>query len=267
MMKSTLWALTLSLSLGAGSVWASGGGGITLRKAHVDISDTDSLQRGAQLFVNYCLSCHEARFMRYNRMGEDLGITDAQLSGNLIFSGAKVGQTMTIAMRQADGKEWFGTKVPDLSLIARSRGADWLYTYLTSFYLDEKRPFGVNNLLFKDVAMPHVLWELQGMQHLVRPDGDHGHAQASAEKSGHGTPHDAAPRLELVDKASLSAEEHHKRVNHYERQVRDLVNFLVYVGEPAQGQRLDLGWRVLAFLFVFFIFAYLLKREYWRDVH
>lgn len=262
MMKFTRWALALSLTLSVSAAWASSGS-VELRKAHVDISDTASLQRGAQLFVNYCLSCHEARFMRYNRMGEDLGLTDAQVTENLMFAETKIGQTMTVAMRQADGKAWFGTKIPDLSVIARSRGADWLYTYFTSFYVDEKRPFGVNNRVFKDVAMPHVLWELQGMQHLVQPKS---HATTGHEKPGHGDAH-AAPHLELVNKAELSPEEYHQRVSNYERQVRDLVNFLVYVGEPAQSQRLDLGWRVIAFLFVFFIVAYLLKREYWRDVH
>ncbi len=256
-MKLSTWILVLSVAIHAQGAWASSGGGVKLREARIDISDTAALQRGAKLFVNYCLSCHSAEFMRYNRMGEDLGLTDAQVAQNLMFAGTKVGQTMTVAFRPKDSKQWFDTAAPDLSVIARARGADWLFSYLNGFYVDPKRPFGVNNLFFKDVAMPHPLWELQGLQRAVT------HQETNAK----GKTHEVITHLELIGKDQMTPEAHTHQVAAYERQARDLVTFLVYVGEPAQLQRLALGWRVLLFLLVFFVFAYLLKREYWRDVH
>lgn len=231
-------------------VWAqASGGGVHLEKARIDLSNKASLQRGAKLFVNYCLSCHSARYMRYNRMGRDLGLTDEQVKENLIFTGRKVGETMTVAMSPADAKNWFGTTPPDLSLVARSRGVDWLYTYLKTFYLDESRPFGVNNLVFKDVGMPHVLWELQGWQKPVYKtvSGENGHSQQVIE-------------LELVKPGKLSTPE-------YDQAVRDLVTFLAYLGEPAKLERQRIGFWVLLYLAVFFVVSYLLKKEYWKDVH
>ncbi len=159
------------------------GGGVHLDKADIDLHNKQSLQRGAKMFVNYCLSCHSAQFQRYNRMARDIGLTDDQVIENLMFASDKVGSTMTVAMSRADGKTWFGAPPPDLSLTARSRGVDWLYTYLRTFYVDETRPFGVNNVVFPSVGMPHVLWELQGVQKPVykkdeawegryRPPGD-----------------------------------------------------------------------------------------------
>ena len=223
---------------------------VHLDEANIDLTDKASLQRGAKLFSNYCLNCHAASFMRYNRMGKDLGISDKLVAENLIFSDDKVGDQMKVAMTTEDGASWFGTAPPDLSVIARAKGAgtqgaDWLYTYFRSFYVDESRPFGMNNTVFKDVGMPHVLWELQGMQKLLNAD---------EVKDG------AAPEFALVSTGSMTADE-------YDTAARDLTNFLVYVGEPSQLKRLSLGPWVLAFLAFFFVVAYALKKEYWKDVH
>jgi len=228
----------------------SAAGKVHLDEANIDLTDKASLQRGAQLFTNYCLNCHAASFMRYNRMGKDLGISDKLVADNLIFSDDKVGDQMKVAMTTEDGASWFGTPPPDLSVIARAKGAgtqgaDWLYTYFRSFYVDESRPFGMNNTVFKDVGMPHVLWELQGMQKLLNAD---------EVKDG------AAPEFALVSTGSMTADE-------YDTAARDLTNFLVYVGEPSQLKRLSLGPWVLAFLAFFFVVAYALKKEYWKDVH
>lgn len=222
------------------------GGGAHLDKADVDLHNKSSLQRGAKLFVNYCLSCHSAQHMRYNRMGRDIGLTDDQVIENLMFASDKVGNQMTIAMSRNDAKEWFGAPPPDLTLVARVRGADWLYTYLRTFYVDETRPFGVNNVVFPSVGMPHVLWELQGVQ------------KAVFKKDGHGN--DVIDHLELAEPGSMTPAE-------YDKAVRDLVNFMVYMGEPAQLERYALGVKVILFLLVFLVVAYLLKKEYWKDVH
>lgn len=219
---------------------------IKLDKARVNLRDQASLQHGAQIFVNYCLSCHSAKFMRYNRMGEDLGISEEQLKANMMFGTDKVGDTMTIAMPEADSEAWFGTPPPDLSVIARARGADWLYTYMRTFYLDESKPMGVNNLAFPDVGMPHVLWELQGML-----------------KPVYGTTADGKKVIEGLEQASKGSMEPAE----YDQAMGDLVNFLVYMGEPIQLKRQQMGVKVLIFLAFLFILAYLLKKEYWKDVH
>jgi ubiquinol-cytochrome c reductase cytochrome c1 subunit len=197
------------------------GGNVKLDDADIDLTDQASLQRGAKLFMNYCLSCHSAKYQRYNRMGRDLGLTDEEVKANLMFATDKVGDTMNIAMDPNDAAVWFGTAPPDLSVIARSRGVNWLYTYLRSFVADEKRPFGYNNTVFPDVGMPHVLWKLQEDQ--------------SAEK--------------------------------FDSDMRDLTAFLAYIGEPIAVERQRIGVWVLAFIAVFFVLAYLLKKEYWKDVH
>lgn len=229
------------------SAFAAGGGQLMHMK--VDLSNEESLQRGASTFVNYCLSCHSAAYMRYNRMGEDLSISDDVLKANFMFGTDKVGNTMTIAMREADSLQFFGVVPPDLSVTARSRGADWLYTYFKTFYVDKTRPFGVNNLAFKDVGMPHVLWELQGMQRLSHVENEDG---------SHHTP--TYKDLELISEGTLSEKD-------YDRMVRDLVNFMVYLGEPIKLQRNKIGAWVMLYLFIFMIVAYMLKKEYWRDVH
>jgi ubiquinol-cytochrome c reductase cytochrome c1 subunit len=219
-------------------------------KAEVDVSDKASLQRGARTFVNYCMGCHSAAYMRYNRMGEDLGIEESILQSNLMFGTEKSGDTMTIAMQKEDAEKFFGIAAPDLSVIARSRGADWLLTYFMTFYRDSSRPFGVNNQAFKDVAMPHVLWELQGMQKAVY----------KIVQREDGTNHEVIDHLELETPGLLDSNEYKKAVN-------DLVNFLVYVGEPAQIQRKNIGVIVILYLLVLLVIVYLLKKEYWKDVH
>lgn len=224
------------------------GGHVHLEKANIDLKDQASLQRGAKYFVNYCMGCHSLQYMRYNRMAEDLGIDEMTLRENLMFTDAKPGDLMTISMRPEDGEKWFGTAVPDLTLVTRWRSPDWVYTYLKSFYLDDTRPYGVNNLVFPQVGMPHVLSSLQGVQKAVlEPGKEEG---APAKITG----------LELVAPGSLSPGE-------FDAMVLDLTNFLTYVGEPMRLERQRLGIYVLLFLGLFFIVAYALKKEYWKDVH
>ena len=227
--------------------------------ADVRPSDPVSLQRGAQVFVNYCMGCHSAAYMRYNRL-RDIGLSEPQIGANLIFTGAKLGDLMKIAMDPRDSKEWFGATPPDLSVIARARsshagsGADWLYSYLRGFYRDPARPTGWNNTVYPNVGMPHVLWQLQGEQALTTevrsiPVGAKGEVRKFEEQ-----------RLVLEKPGTMQPAE-------YDRLVADLVNFLVYVAEPARQSRLDIGVVVLMFLGVFFALAYLLKKEFWKDVH
>jgi ubiquinol-cytochrome c reductase cytochrome c1 subunit len=246
-MKKLIFAIMVLIMPAAGF---AAGGGVPLDKANVDIGDTDSLRRGARYFVNYCLSCHSAAYMRFSRMGKDLDLTDAQLQQNLMFAADKVGETMDVAMTKGDASKWFGTPAPDLSVVARSRGANWLYTYLRGFYIDESRPVGVNNIVFPDVAMPHVLWDLQGLQK----------ANFKTEKDKDGNEHTVFDSFELVSQGSMTEKE-------YNGAVRDLVAYLVYMGEPGQLKRKQLGIYVLLFLAVFFVVAYRLKKEYWKDIH
>lgn len=220
-----------------------------LDSANVNLSDRASLQRGARVFMNYCLSCHSAHFMRYNRMAKDLGLTDKEVAGNLMFASDKVGGVMNVAMRSEDAGRWFGVAPPDLSVISRARGADWLYTYLRSFYLDPSRPSGVNNLVFDKVAMPDVLWRLQGLQRPVY----------------HEVTNEDGAKVRVIEKLELAVPGT-MTPGEYDRTVRDLVNFLAYMGEPAKLQRSRLGGWVLLFLVVFFLLAYALKKEYWKDV-
>lgn len=216
--------------------------GLHIEKAPDKLNDMAALQRGAKIFGNYCLSCHSASYMRYNRL-RDIGLSEEQIRGNLIFSTAKVGDLMKVSMLQSDAKAWFGVAPPDLTLIARARasesysGADWLYTYLRGFYRDDARPTGWNNVAFANVGMPHVLWELQGQQVM---GADH--------------------KLTLAKPGKLKPEE-------YDALVGDLVAYLQYIGEPVAETRKQLGMFVLIGLVVLFSFAYALKREYWKDVH
>lgn len=233
-----VWALALV------SPWCfAAGAHKLLDTVYVNLSDTASLQRGARTFVNYCLSCHNAAYMRYNRMAEDLGISDQVLKENLLFAADKVGDLMTTNMPREDAKKWFGVVPPDLTLVAKVRKPDWIYTYLRSFYMDEKSPSGWNNTLFENVAMPHVLYGLQGRQRLVGTDPETGRTEFT-----------------LIKQGSLSPEE-------YDTVLRDLTNFLVYLSEPIQLKRHRIGVFVILFLVVFLILAYLLKKEYWKDIH
>lgn len=216
---------------------------IELEHASVNIRDTAATQRGAKLFVNYCQSCHSASYMRYNRLAEDLGLGEDLVIEHLMFTDAKIGDTMEVSMRPDDAESWLGKAPPDLSLIARSRGADWLYTYFLSFYRDESG--GWNNLVLPNASMPHVFWQLQGIQEPVMGEHD-GHA--------------AIEQLELAEPGLQSPAE-------YEETIRDLVTFLEYLGEPAEVKRRGVGVWVLLFLVLFALTAYALKAEYWRDVH
>lgn len=235
--------------------------GIKLDRMPADVSATDlvSLQRGAQVFVNYCMGCHSAGYMRYNRL-RDLGLTEQQIRDNLIFTGAKVGDLMGIAMDPKEAREWFGVAPPDLTVIARARasgagsGADWLYSYLRGFYRDSSRPTGWNNTLFPNVAMPHVLARLQGEQVLKTEERLLPRARDDEPEKIE------VQRLVVSRQGSLTPAE-------YDRLVADLVNFLVYMGEPARQSRVQIGIYVLLFLGVLFVLAFALKKEYWKDVH
>ena len=228
------------------AVFASGDE-LKLDNADIDPHDAISIQRGARVFVNYCLNCHAASAMRYNRL-TDLGLTEQQIKENLLFTGDKVGDPMTISASRKDQRQWFGVEPPDLSVIARSRGTDWLYTYLRTFYRDKNLPSGWNNLAFPNAGMPHVLWQLQGIQVMKIQSEEH---------EGHMIEH---RKLVLEKPGSLSTLE-------YDKLTRDLVNFLSYMGEPEKTKRSQIGIVVLFFLLLLLVPAWLLKREYWKDVH
>lgn len=244
-MKRVIFILLLLPNL----VFASGGEGM-LMEADIDLRDHASLQEGAKWFMNYCSGCHSLDFSRFQRVAKDLGLTEEQMKKNLMFTAEKIGEPMNIAMKKNEAKNWFGVPPPDLSVTTRARGVDWVYTYLMTFYLDEKRPWGVNNLAFKDVAMPHVLWELQGLQKPV-------YKQVKAED---GSTHEIIEKLEPV-------EFNQKKADDYRRTVNNIVAFLAYVGEPVKVTRQDLGWKVLLFILFFTFLAYTLKKEYWKDLH
>jgi ubiquinol-cytochrome c reductase cytochrome c1 subunit len=216
----------------------------------IDLGDQPSLQNGAKLFVNYCLSCHSAAFMRYNRMAEDLGIPEKVVQENMMFAGDKIGGLMETTMPEEDARQWFGVAPPDLSLTARLRGPDWLYSYLRKFYLDLDSPSGWNNLVFENVAMPHALYELQGRQRAV----------FKTETDDAGREHQVFDKFEVVTAGKMSVEE-------YDLASRDLTRFLVYLAEPAKLVRGQVGVWVLLFLIVLGVLSYFLKKEYWRDIH
>jgi ubiquinol-cytochrome c reductase cytochrome c1 subunit len=225
------------------------GENVKLDKAPVDLSNNASLQRGARVFVNYCLNCHSANYMRYSRL-EDIGLTEKEIQDNLLFTRDKVGDLMTIAMPYNDAKKWFGAAPPDLTVIARSRGPDWIYTYLRSFYRDDKRPTGWNNTVFKNVGMPNVLAPLQGEQI----------AHFRQVKDADGNDEEVFDHFELVKQGMVSPAE-------YDAMVGDLVNYLAWMGEPTKEKRMTTGIFVIVFLGIFFIFAYYLKKEFWKDIH
>jgi ubiquinol-cytochrome c reductase cytochrome c1 subunit len=241
--------------------------GLRLEPAPARRLDVLSLQRGARNFVNYCLNCHSAQYMRYNRL-TDFAIGEQEIRDNLMFATDKLGSTMTVAMPRADAVAWFGAAPPDLSVEARVRGKDWLYSYLLGFYRDEKTVTGWNNLVFHNVSMPHVLWKLSGVQRLVETEyEDEGKAEAAVV---------AAEGLALAERIN-----DHKyvvktltlegagtmRPVEYEAFVADLVNFLDYIGEPVRNERIKIGIAVLIYLGILLAFAYVLKRAYWKDVH
>ena len=259
-MKNQIKAVLLATSLLlAPSVFANTA---AAEKAPIDIRDQVSLQRGAQVFTNYCLSCHSASAMRYNRL-EGIGLTDKQIKENLMFTTDKIGNTMVTAMDKKDALAWFGAAPPDLSLIARSRGADYLYAYLRGFYQDPSRPSGWNNTAFDKVGMPHALWEMQGVR-AVELD-DKGAPIWVENEAGV-----KVPKLHWVSSGTKSSMLSDGSVDttEYDQTAADLVNFLVYIGEPSQVQRHQIGYLVLLFLFVVMLpLAYFLNKEYWKDVH
>ncbi|WVH09466.1 MAG: Ubiquinol-cytochrome C reductase, cytochrome C1 subunit [Fluviibacter phosphoraccumulans EoVTN8] len=244
-MKSFFAALIMVPALAFAS-----GAEVHLDKAPNVQGDNAALQNGARLFVNYCQSCHGASFIRYEKLME-LGLSEQQIKDNLMFTGDKIGDTMKIAMRPDEAKKWFGATPPDLTMIARARasgdgsGADWLYTYLRSFYKDDARPTGWNNVVFANVGMPNVLWQLQGVQALETVKEENG-------KEHH--------KLVLVEPGQLTPEQ-------FDKQVADLVGFLVWMGEPGAGYRKAVGAGVLIFLAVLFVAVYALKKNYWKDIH
>ena len=240
-MKKIIYALLLLLPLGT----LSAAGSVNLQSVDIDLTDYEGIQRGAKHYVTYCLGCHSAKYMRYKRIAMDLEMDEDKLLADIAPEGANIYDPMLTAMNSKDSKKWFGTTPPDLSLIARVRGGDWLYTYLKGFYVDKSKPLGVNNTVFKDVGMPNMLWKLQGIQEPV------------IEKV-HGE--DVVTHLKLVEKGTQS------RAG-FDKTVTELVNFLVYVGEPVQLERQRMGKYVLLFLLMFGVIAYLLKKEYWKDVH
>lgn len=213
------------------------GSSLPLDKANNDLTDKESLKNGFKTYINYCLGCHQLQYQRYNRTFTDLGIEPADGVANYMYTGEKIGDHITNTMPKKEAASWFGTAPPDLTLEARLRSPDWIYTYLRSFYMDDKRPFGVNNKVFKDVGMPHVLQDLQGVSSIDE------HGNISPAMGG-----------------SLTTEE-------YDTVVRNLTNFLEYVGEPSKLEREAMGVKVLIFLVIFFIISYFLKKEYWKDVH
>ena len=228
------------------SALAAGGG--NLQQAGNDLGDQSSLQRGAALYMNYCSGCHSLKYVRYSRIASDLGLTEEQVQASLNFTGAKVGEQVQVAMSPEDAQAWFGQVPPDLSLVSRVRGSDWIYTYLKSFYLDDERPLGWNNTLFPNASMPNPLWMMQGLQRAEFGPLDEATGERPVERLVIAEPGNAAPA-------------------EYDQAVRDITNFLEYVGEPAALKRHDLGVWVILFLAFFTFLAWLLKKEYWRDVH
>jgi ubiquinol-cytochrome c reductase cytochrome c1 subunit len=218
---------------------------IELQQANFDPESRGSIVNGAKHFVKYCLGCHSLKHIRYQRIAKDFNIDENKVLADIAPQGATIYHQMNTAMNAHDSEKWFGIQPPDLSLVARSRSADWLYSYLKSFYTDPTKPLGTNNLIFKDVGMPNVFWQLQGEQKAVYTDVD---GQQVVEK------------LALETPGTLSEEQ-------FDIMVNDMVNFLAYVGEPVKMERERMGKYVLFFLAMFFVIAYLLKKEYWKDVH
>ena len=255
-MKKLILILLASLGLSAGAV-ASEGGAAWDKFPVAKVTDMAALQNGAKLFVNYCLNCHSASFMRYNRL-RDIGLTEDQIKKNLMFATDKVGETMKVSLDAKQAKEWFGGTPPDLTVIARSRadigkgsGADYLYTYLRSYYRDETKATGWNNLVFPSVGMPHVLWELQGQRSAKYVEEKDPHHEGKTVHRFVGFEQLTPGTLSQID---------------YDDNVADLVGFLQWMGEPAQNDRVKLGAFVLIFLAIFTVIAWRLNAAFWKDV-
>jgi ubiquinol-cytochrome c reductase cytochrome c1 subunit len=240
--KAACVAAGLMLSF---SALAAAGGDV--QQSGTDLGDRASLQRGAALYMNYCSGCHSLKYLRYSRMAEDLGLSEEEVMQNLNFTGAKFGEQIQVSMPAAGAEKWFGKMPPDLSLITRVRGTDWVYTYLKSFYLDESRPLGWNNKLFPNASMPNPLWELQGLQH-----AEYGKPDAVGERH--------VEAIKVTQPGSQDAEQ-------FNQTVRDITTFLEYASEPAALKRESIGVWVILFLVLLSFLAWMLKNEYWRDVH
>ncbi len=266
-MKTAFRFVGIVLFVVAGAALAEGGARLLPAPGVSNFERDASLQRGARAFANYCLNCHSAQYMRYNRL-TDLGLSEEQIEDNLMFASDKIGSAMTVAMSRSDASAWLGSPPPDLSVEARVRGRDWLYSYLLAFYRDDKSASGWNNLVFPNVAMPHVLWNLSGQKKLVETEyEDRDKAEAAAI---------AAKGLVLLEPAvggkyvvkTLTDGTRGAMTNvEYEMFVSDLVNYLDYIGEPAKSERINIGIVVLIFLGVLFALVYSLKRNYWKEVH
>ena len=259
-MRAMLAILLISLL----PAWAFAAGHDTaLERVDVDVSDKAALQDGARTFVNYCMGCHSAKFQRYERVADDLGITHALMMKELVFTGARIGDHMDIGMQPADAKAWFGTPPPDLTLVAQVRGTDWLYAYLRSFYEDPTRPWGVNNTVFPNTGMPNVLEGLQGRQRLDCTQAgpvEEGNTPRTTPAVSGLSPHTCDQLAVVPNTGSLTEAQ-------FNEKLRNLVSFLVYSADPAALQRQRIGIYVLMYLAVLLILAYLLKREYWKDVN
>ncbi len=237
--------LSISILLAVFSLAAYAEGDVDLQQANIDPEDRASIIHGAKHFVKYCLGCHSIKHIRYQRIAKDFGLDDKKVLAEVAPQGATIYEQMHTAMNAHDGTKWFGVQPPDLSLIARSRGVDWLNTYLRSFYSDPAKPLGTNNLVFKDVGMPNVFWQLQGEQ---KPEF------ITVNN------HKVIDKLTLASPGTVSEQE-------FDTMINDLVNFLAYVGEPVKLERERMGKYVLFYLLLFVVIAYLLKKEYWQDVH
>ncbi len=250
--RPNLAALTamLTLALSPTIAHAAAAEKMTMAAYTASLADKPSLQHGAKLFVNYCLSCHSAKFMRYNRMAQDLDIPPALVERSMMFAGEKIGDPMETTMPADLAEQWFGVAPPDLSLIARLRGPQWLYNYFRAFYLDENSPSGWNNVIFENVAMPHAMHELQGLQRAI----------FKTEIDEDGAEREVLDYFEPVSAGKMTVEE-------YDQAAQDLTNFLVYLGEPVKMTRIRYGLWVMIFLSLFAAVAYQLKKEYWRDIH
>ena len=209
---------------------------VYLEKAPIDLSDQPSLQKGARTFINYCLNCHSAKYMRYNKL-LDIGLSKKDIKENLLFTGKKIGDPMEISMPVTESKKWFGATPPDLSVTARSRGSDWIYSYMKGFYRDSSREIGWNNIVYVNSAMPHILWELQGEQELDENTG----------------------KLSLIKAGKLNEKE-------YDAVITDLTNFITYMSEPGQLKRKKMGFYVVGFLLLLLVLTIKLKKEFWRDI-
>ncbi len=248
MSKSIATLLSSLLLFAATNSFAAGDGAMKLKHADNDVSDTESLQRGARNFMNYCSGCHSAKYVRFNRMGRDLGLTEEQLIENLMFNAEVPHDTIQRTMRDEDAIRWFGKPPPDLSVTPRSRGINYVFTFLQSFYVDPESPTGVDNVLLPGTSMPDVLWEMQGYQKAIFEE----------HESEEGTEL-IFERFEAVTDGNMSDEE-------FQTFVRDTVNFLDYMSEPAQLKRKAIGVWVLMFLAVFLVLSYMLKKQIWKDV-